>query len=335
MQAQPFCRCVARLVLPLALAAAGCRKQERVQDSTAPRNVAVIPKGTTHEFWISIHAGAEKAAAAGGVTVDWKGPPREDDRQQQINVVEDFITKRVAGIVLAPLDSQALVPICKEATAAGIPVVIVDSGLNWDGMVSFVATDNKKGGALAADRLGAVLAGKGKVLLMRYQEGSASTMEREAGFLDEIKAKFPAIELVSTDQHGGATIDSAQKTAENLLLKFTALDGIFTPNESTTVGMLLALEDAGHAGKSAAKGQVRFVGFDASKKLVAALQAGKIDGLVVQNPFKMGEVGVRTLLDHLAGKPVEKRIDTGCVVATADNMESADVKPLLPSDAVK
>jgi ribose transport system substrate-binding protein len=318
------------LALASIAAASGCAKHD-----AGALTFAVIPKGTTHEFWVSIHAGAEKAAKEAGVAIDWKGPPREDDRQQQINVVEDFITKRVAGIVLAPLDSQALVPICREAQAAGIPVVIVDSGIQWDGMVSFVATDNRKGGALAADRLGACLSGKGKVLVMRYEEGSASTMEREAGFLEEIKAKFPAIELVSTDQHGGATIDSAQQTAENLLLKFTALDGVFTPNESTTVGMLRALEDAGRAGPKAPHGTIHFVGFDASKKLVEGMKAGKIDGLVVQNPFRMGEVGVRTLVDHLAGRPIEKRVDTGCVVATLENMETPDVKPLLPSDARK
>lgn len=320
-------RAAVTLLLTSLAAAAGCSRH----DSSAPV-FAVIPKGTTHEFWVSIHAGAQKAAGDGGVKIDWKGPPREDDRQQQIDVVQDFITKKVAGIVLAPLDSQALVPICRQAQAAGIPIVIVDSGLQWDGMVSFVATDNHKGGELAADRLGACLSGKGKVLMMRYEVGSASTMEREAGFLDEMKAKFPAIELVSTDQHGGATIDSAQRTAENLLLKFNELDGIFTPNESTTVGMLLALEDAGRAGPQAAKGRVHFVGFDASRKLVEGLKAAKIDGLVVQNPFKMGELGVKTLVDHLAGRPVEKRIDTGCVVATLENMETPDVKPLLPSE---
>jgi ribose transport system substrate-binding protein len=308
---------------------AGCSHEEERAKSPAPAlYVAVIPKGTTHEFWKSIHAGAERAArgAATKVTIDWKGPPREDDRQEQITVVEDFITKRVGGIVLAPLDSQALVPACKEAAAAGIPVVVIDSGLNWDGMVSFVATDNKKGGALAADRLGEVLGGQGKVLMMRYQEGSASTMEREDGFLTEMKLRFPALQLVSTDQHGGATIDTAQKTAENLLLKFPELDGVFTPNESTTVGMLLALQGAGRAGKT------HFVGFDASKKLVEALKSGAIDGLVVQNPMKMGELGVQVLLDHLAGKPVEKRIDTGCVVATKENLASPEVKPLLPPD---
>jgi len=318
------------LVVAAALLAVACsRKEDRASNPAPARYVAVIPKGTTHEFWKAIHAGALKAAAEAGVVVDWKGPPREDDRQQQINVVEDFITRGVAGIVLAPCDAQALVGVCREATTAGIPVVVIDSGLNWDGMVSFVATDNRRGGALAADRLGELLAGKGRVLMMRYQEGSASTMEREAGFLDEIRAKFPAIELVSTDQHGGATIDSAQKTSENLLLKFTELDGVFTPNESTTVGMLRALEDAGRAKKT------RFVGFDASKKLVEALKGGKIHGLVVQDPFRMGELGVKVLQDHLAGKPVEKRIDTGCVVATAENMDTPDVKHLLPADPAK
>jgi ribose transport system substrate-binding protein len=333
MVVAPLLRIPRALVAALALLAPSCQRDAAASGSAKSplpaRYVAVVPKGTSHEFWVAVHAGAVKAAKEGGVVVDWKGPPREDDRQQQISVVENFITMKVAGIVLAPLDAHALTGVCKEAARAGIPVVVIDSGLDWDGMVSFVATDNRHGGALAADRLGALLAGKGRVLMMRYQEGSASTMEREAGFLDEMKAKYPAIELVSTDQHAGATIDTAQKTAENLLQRHAELDGVFTPNESTTVGMLRALDDAGRAKRT------KFVGFDASKKLVEGLTAGKIHGLVVQNPFRMGELGVKALLDHLDGKPVEKRIDTGCLVATAENLADPAVKALLPPDPAK
>src|SRR5688500_11468878 len=164
--------------------------------------IAVIPKGTTHEFWKSIHAGANKAAgeisAQGNeIEVIWKGPLREDDREQQIQVVEGFTTQGVSGIVLAPLDNRALARPVEDAKRAGVPTVIIDSGLNSDALVSFVATDNRKGGVLAADRLGQLLNGKGKVLLLRYAEGSASTNEREEGFLSQIKSKFPDIELIS------------------------------------------------------------------------------------------------------------------------------------------
>src|SRR6185295_18073931 len=174
--------------------------------------IAVVPKGTSHEFWKSIHAGSIKAArelSAGGAEVEviWKGPLREDDREQQIQVVEGFTAQNVNGIVLAPLDDRALARPVEEAKTAGVPTVIIDSALQSNAIVSFVATDNRKGGMLAADRLGQLLEGKGKVILLRYAEGSASTEEREAGFLQEMKQKFPNIELISTDQYAGATRD--------------------------------------------------------------------------------------------------------------------------------
>src|SRR5258705_553464 len=132
--------------------------------------IAVIPKGTTHEFWKSINAGAFKARdelAAQGVKVEviWKGPLKEDDRDQQIQTVENFTSRRVNGIVLAPLDSQALVRPVNNAIRAKIPVVIFDSGLKGENYVSFVATDNYKGGVLAAEHLGKVLGDEADVVL--------------------------------------------------------------------------------------------------------------------------------------------------------------------------
>jgi ribose transport system substrate-binding protein len=287
------------------------------------RKIAVIPKGTTHEFWKSVHAGANKAGQELGVEIIWKGPVREDDRDEQIKVVENFIASHVDAIVLAPLDDTALVPAAEEASREGIPVVIIDSDLKWDKRVSFVATDNYQGGVAAATRLGDLLGAKGKVIVLRYQEGSASTMNREAGFLDTLHAKFPAVELVSSNQYGGATTESAYKTAENLLVKWKQVDGVFCPNESTTFGMLRALEDAKRAG------QVKFVGFDSSQKLVDALSKGELDGLVLQSPFRMGELGVHTAIDKLDHKPVQPRIDTGVKLATRENMGEPAIKQLL------
>ena len=291
--------------------------------------IAVIPKGTTHEFWKSIHAGSNKAASemsALGIDTEviWKGPIREDDREEQIKVVEGFAAQGVSGLVLAPLDNRALVRPVSDAGNAGVPTVIIDSGLETDNIVSFVATDNRKGGVLAADRLGQLLNGKGKVLMLRYAEGSASTTEREEGFLSQIKAKFPAIELISTDQYAGATRDTAKRASENLLNRFgDEVQGIFTPNESSTAGMLLALEDIGKAGK------ISFVGFDSSQRFIDAINANQLHGIVVQNPFNMGYLGVRTMVDSLLGKTVEKKIDTGVMLVTKDNMQSPEVQTLL------
>ncbi|MEM9190962.1 MAG: substrate-binding domain-containing protein [Myxococcota bacterium] len=289
------------------------------------RTIAVIPKGTTHEFWRSIHAGANKAGQELGVAVLWQGPLREDDRTGQVQVVENMIARGVDGIVLAPLDDTALVPVAREAAREEIPLVIIDSDLDWDGRVSFVATDNHLGGKLAAERLGGLLEGEGTALLLRYQEGSASTMAREAGFLEGM-ADFPAIELVSTNQYGGATTETAYATAENLLVSHPEVQGVFCPNESTTFGMLRALRDAGKAG------EVKFVGFDSSETLVAGLRDGHLHGLVLQNPFRMGELGVRSIVDHLRGEPVEARVDTGVTMVTQDNMDEADVQSVLLPD---
>jgi len=309
---------------------AGCTKSNGpAANGTKKLTIAVIPKGTTHEFWKSIHAGSNKAASeltAQGTEVEviWKGPLREDDREQQIQVVEGFAAQGVSGIVLAPLDDRALVRPVSDASRAGVPTVIIDSGLVSSDFVSFVATDNRKGGSLAADRMGQLLNGKGKVLVLRYAEGSASTTEREAGFLDQIKAKFPEIELVSTDQYAGATRDTAKRASENLLNRFgEVVQGIFTPNESSTAGMLLALQDIGKAGK------ISFVGFDSSQTFIDAINANQLHGIVVQNPFNMGYLGVRTMVDSLMGKQVEKKIDTGVMLVTKENLESPEVKTLL------
>jgi ribose transport system substrate-binding protein len=291
--------------------------------------IAVIPKGTTHEFWKSIQAGSIKAArelSAQGQEVEiiWKGPLREDDREQQIQVVEGFISQGVDGIVLAPLDNRALVRPVEEAKSAGVPTVIIDSALDSNSITSFVATDNRKGGQLAADRMGQLLNGKGKVLVLRYQEGSASTQDREAGFIEQLKSKYPNIELVSSDQYAGATRDTAKRASENLLNRFADdVQGIFTPNESSTAGMLLALQDINKAGK------IMFVGFDASDVFIEAMRKNQLHGIVLQNPLNMGYLGVRTMVESLQGKTVEKRIDTGVTIVTPDNLNAPEVQPLL------
>jgi len=291
--------------------------------------IAVIPKGTTHEFWKSIHAGSIKAArelSAQGTEIEiiWKGPLREDDREQQIQVVEGFVAQGVDGIVLAPLDNRALVRPVEEAKRAGLPTVIIDSGLESDLITSFVATDNRKGGMLAADRMGELLGGKGKVLMLRYQEGSASTQEREEGFVEQLKKKYPNIELISSDQYAGPTRDTAKRASENLLNRYgDELQGIFTPNESSTSGLLLALQDINKAGK------VTFVGFDTSEAFIEAMNKKQLHGIVVQNPFNMGYLGVRSMVEHLQGKAIEKRVDTGVMMVTPDNLNSPEVQALL------
>jgi ribose transport system substrate-binding protein len=338
------------LALSLALAAAGCGggasppepaaqapSAETVapgsdcaapaEAASGPLRIAVVPKGTTHEFWKAIHAGAVKAELElSGVQVIWKGPQKEDDREQQINVVETFVNSEVDGIVLAPLDDVAMAGPIRDARGAGVGVVVMDSGVQAEpctDYVSFVATDNYVGGQKAARHLAGLLGGEGEVVVLRYMVGQASTTRREQGFLEVLAEEFPGIHVVSDDQYAGATSESSYARAESLLNRFPDIEGVFCPNESSTFGMLLALQEAGRAGS------LRFVGFDASPKLLQAMQAGEIDGLVVQDPVHMSYTAVKTLVGWLRGEAAPIRIDTGSEVATRDNMNDPRIAELL------
>jgi ribose transport system substrate-binding protein len=314
-----------RITLLLTLASAALAAQARGDDY----QIAVIPMGTTHEYWKSIEAGAMKAklelAAAGTpVTIIWKGPLREDDREQQIQVVENFVGRKISAIVLAPLDCRALRAPVEDAVNAGIPVVIVDSPLLSSAPVSTISTDNFKGGELGGRRLGNLLGGRGRVVMLRCQAGSASSDAREAGFLAVMKAEFSGIELLSTDQYGGVTTETAFRAAQNLFNRFGAkMDGIFASNESTANGVLLALREAGLAGK------VRFVAFDVNDHLVEALIRGDVHGLVAQDPVKMGYLGVLTAVAALRHEKVAASVDTGVLIVTRENMDEPAVAALL------
>ena len=294
--------------------------------------IAVIPKGTTHDFWKMIEAGARKAeaelnaAAAGAVKVHWQGPLREDNTKAQIDLVKTFISRGIHGMCLAPNDKSALVRAVRDVTGAGIPVVVFDSGLDAEvgkDFVSYIATDNYQGGVLGARRLAETLGGKGRVVLLRYMVGSESTTQRESGFVETLAKEFPEIELISDDQYAGATEELAFKTSQNVLTRFRdQVEGIFCPNESAASGMLEALRRAELVKK------VKFVGFDSSEKLLGGLRAGELHGLVLQNPIKMGYESVRAVVRHLRKETIPPSVDTGVTVATPDNVDSPEMTAL-------
>ena len=314
---------LACVVLGFALLMSALRAEEKY-------TIAVVPMGTTHQYWKLIHAGALKAQAelqATGVPVEiiWKGPLREDDRDQQVQVVENFMARRVSGIVLAPLDRHALVAPVEQAVKAGIPVVIVDAPLNSQAPVSTIATNNYMSGRLAAQRLSDLMGGKGNAILLRVQVGSGSCEAREQGFLDELAEKHPGIKVISSNQHGGATRNTALVASQNLLMRFgREVNGIFAPNESTTAGMLLALDSAGLG-----NGKVKIVGYANSEVFAEALRTGELQGLVLQDPVKMGYLGVKYIVQVLRGEKVPERVDTAVVMATKDNVDQPEVTGLI------
>ncbi len=289
--------------------------------------IAVIPKGTTHEFWRSVHTGAEQAAKElGNVEVIWKGPLQESDREGQISLVQDFVTSRVDGICLAPLDSQALIGPVRAAKAEGIPTVVFDSALaNEDDIVSYVATDNLRCGELAAETMGKLLNGRGKVILLRYNPGSESTEQRERGFLEGLAKHFPQIEILSSDQYSGTSFEDALTVSQQLMLKYKdQVNGVFTVCEPNSTGMLGALTGSGELA-----GKVKFIAFDPNARLIQAMQEKTVNGIVLQDPVKMGYLAVKTIVDHLQGKPVEKRVSTGEFIATPENMTDPRMAELL------
>jgi len=315
---------IAALISCAFLCACAQEKEGGGKEEKKRYKIAVIPKGTAHIFWKTVHAGAAKAAKELDVDIIWMGPQNEDDRVQQIQVVQNFISRRVDAIVLAPLDDVALAAPVQTAVQRKIPVVIIDSDLKSTDQSSFVATDNREGGCLGARRLGEVMDGKGKAIMLRYNVGSASTHNREEGFLEEMQAKFPEIELVSTDQYGGVTKESSMQASQNLLTKYgDDIQGIFCPNESSAFGMLRALQNSGYAGK------IHFVGFDTSEGLLDGLRKGHVEGLVAQDPFDMGYQGVKTAVDVLQGKEVNKRVPTRLEIVTPENIDSPGIKELI------
>jgi ribose transport system substrate-binding protein len=292
------------------------------QGGGGKRTIAVIPKGVSHIFWQSVHAGAEAAARETGVEIMWNGPASETDYTGQSNIVEDAINRRVDGIVLAPTHKDALIPVVERAGRAGIPVTIFDSGIGTDKYVSYVATDNRQGGRVAAERLAEKLGGKGKVAILGVKAGSVSTDEREQGFQEIIKAKYPGIEIVAF-QYGESDRARSLDRATDILTAHPELNGFFASNESSTVGAVQAIKQKGLAGK------IILVGFDSSPNLIDDLKAGAIDALVLQNPFKMGYEAVKAMVSKLNGQEPPRLIDTGVKLLTKDNLDTPEMQQLL------
>ena len=288
-------------------------------------SIAVIPKNTTHVFWKAVEAGAREGAKEAGVEMVWKGSLKEDDPTQQIQIVEQFVSAGVGGIVLAPIDDEALKRPVAAAMRKGIPVVIMDSALKGEPVkdfVSTVSTNNHRAGEMAGEQLGKLLNGKGKVVLFRFKQGSASAGQREAGFLEAIK-RFPDIQVILDNRYSGTTASEAQSTALNMLDKLKEADGIFCSTEQSTFGMLLTLKRNNLAGSK------KFVGFDASQGLMEGLRKGEIQALVAQNPKKMGHEAVKALVAKMKGKTVPKAIDSGAAVITKENLDTPEIQALL------
>src|SRR5688572_13517216 len=304
-------------LLALCLIAAACGR-------TGQPVVGVVPKGANHIFWQTVHAGAVKAGREFGFDVEWNAPTLEVDASRQIEIVESMVNRRLAGIVLAPVDRKALVAVVERAAKQGIPVSIFDSAIDTDAKISYVATNNTEGGRVAARRLGEVLGGKGKVAVIGFMPGSGATMEREFGFDDEVRKKFPGIEIVAT-LFGMADRAKAMALTENILAAHPDLAGVFADNESSSSGAVQAL-------KSRNARTVKMVAFDASEQLAADCRAGWIDSLVVQDPFRMGYESTISVVRYRKGEHPPRRVDSGVRLIPRADLDHPEVRAFLFPD---
>lgn len=283
--------------------------------------IAVVPMTNTHAFFLTIKAGAEKAAKELGVQILWRGPRDETDVAGQIAIVENFIAQKVDAIVLAPCERKALVPVVRKAQKGGIPVIVVDSALEPDIADSFIATDNFKGGYKAGEILAKLIGRGGKVGILQAIPGAASVQAREKGFRTALK-KSPKVRLVAV-LYGHGSVATAMEAMENMLTAHPDLKGVFAVNEITGVGAARVLRTRRLAGK------VKLVAFDASPTEIQALKEGIIQALIVQDPFKMGYLGIHFAVRKLEGKPIPKRVDTGVTVVTLQNFREGKIQRLL------
>jgi ribose transport system substrate-binding protein len=297
----------------------GCNREHK-------KIIAVIPKGNSDIFWQSVHAGAVKAARESGVEVVWNGPAGETDYTVQLQIADAMINRHVDAIALAPIDRQAMVSVVERAADRHVPMIIFDSGIDTDRFVARVATDNYKAGQMAGERMGKILDGKGKVVIVGVKPGAASTEAREKGFEDTIHQKFPGIGILDK-RFGMAAVALSMTVAENMLTAHPDLDGIFASNESGTIGSAQALRDR--------RGRVKLVGFDWSPTLLDDLKSGLIDSLVIQDPFQMGYQSVITAVQHLQGQPVTKIMDMQPRLIDRGSLDDPGVNAQLHPDLKK
>jgi len=292
------------------------------------KTIAVVPKATSHLFWVSVQAGAMAAGEEFGVNVEWNGAASETEYPRQIQIVDSFISRRVDGIALAATERKALVGVLDRAAQANIPVTVFDSGVDSENYMSFLATNNYEGGQLAGHTLGRLLNGNGKVAVVMHAPGSGSTMDRERGFEDAIKAEFPGIRIVA-QQFGQSDRSKAMAAMENILTAHPDLDGVFASSEPSSMGASLALKSR------SLNGRVKLVAFDSSDVMIEDLKGGVIDAMVVQDPFRMGHDAVKTLVEKLNGQTPPKKIDLSARVVTKADLDKEDVKQLLFPDVKK
>jgi ribose transport system substrate-binding protein len=284
--------------------------------------IGVVPKATSHLFFMSVHAGVRDAERDLGVEVLWNGPREETEYSRQIEIVDSMVARHVDALAISATDHTALVTPVKRAMQAGIPVTVFDSGLDVTGYVTFVATDNYGAGVTGARKLAELVNGKGKVAELMHKPGGMSTGDRERGFEEIMAKEFPAIQIVAR-QYGMADRAKSRDAAEDILTAHPDLDGMFASAEANSIGAVQAIKARGMSGK------LKLVTFDFSDAHVEALKDGTINVMLVQDPYRIGYEAVKSLVMKLNGQTPPHQMDLKARVIVKQDLDKPDVQALL------
>jgi ribose transport system substrate-binding protein len=286
------------------------------------RTIGVIPKAVGDLFFAAVHTGARRAARESGVEIVWNGPKDETDHGRQIQIVDSMVAQRITAIAISATDERALRAPVERAIAAGIPVTVFDSGVEAEGYVTFVATDNYGAGCTAARHIAELLGKKGKVGMVMHKPGGTSTVLREEGFQKTMAAEFPNI-VIAAHQYGMADRAKARGVAENILTGNPDIGALFASSEASSLGAIQALQSRGLSGK------IRLITFDTSQAHIEALSGGTIDVMMVQDSARIGYEAVHSLTEKLAGRTPQRRIDLPVRLVTKDMLGQTEIQELV------
>ncbi|MED1437014.1 ABC transporter substrate-binding protein [Aeribacillus composti] len=316
-------------MLSLVLSACGSSSKNESEGSSESAGgdsgkpyIAIVSKGFQHQFWQAVKKGAEQAAKEFDVEITFEGPESESQVDKQIEMLRTAIDKKPDAIGFAALDSQASIPLLKEADEKGIPIIAFDSGVDSDIPLVTASTDNKAAAALAADKMAEKIGGKGKVALIVHDQTSITGVNRRDGFVERIKEKYPDIEIVDIQYGGGDQLKSTD-LAKAIIQAHPDLKGIYGANEGSAIGVINAVKEMNKQGK------IVVIGFDSGKQQIEAIKDGTMAGAITQNPVGIGYETVKAAVQAINGEKVEKVIDTGFYWYDKTNLDNEEIKSAL------
>lgn len=304
-----------------ALGAAALATPASIASAADEVYVPLVSKGFQHQFWQAVKLGAEQAADELGVRITFEGPDNETMVDRQIDMLAAALANKPTAIGFAALDSQAAIPLLRQANDAGIPIIAFDSGVDSDIPVSTATTDNLAAAGLAADKMAEMLGGTGKVAVVAHDQTSRTGIDRRDGFVNRIKANYPNIEVVTVQYGQGDHLKSTEVT-KAILTANPDLNGIFGTNEGSAIGVVNGVQELGTEG-------LVIIGYDSGKAQKDAIKSGLMAGAITQNPVGIGYETVKAAVAAANGESVPNLIDTGFYYYDASNMDDSNIAAVL------